>query len=88
MAGRPRVYARWPMIRMSTGSRVTAARIETATTTIAPRAIERIVVESTRNRPASEIITVRPEKVTARPEVRIAVRRASSGRAPACISSR
>ena len=43
---------------MSTGSSVTAASIETATTMIAPIAIERIVVESTRNSPASEIITV------------------------------
>ena len=73
---------------MSTGSSVTAARTETATTMIAPIAIERIVVESTRNSPANEIITVRPEKVTARPEVRSAMRRASSGAAPARTSSR
>ena len=55
---------------------------------IAPIAIERIVVESTRKSPASETITVTPEKTTARPEVRSAMRRASSGGAPARISSR
>ena len=67
---------------------MTAASTETATTMIAPMAIERIVVELTRNSPASEIITVRPEKVTARPEVRSAILRASSGAAPARTSSR
>ena len=62
--------------------------METATTTIAPIAIDRIVVESTRNSPASESITVTPEKATAMPEVRMAVRRASAGSAPARTSSR
>jgi hypothetical protein len=55
---------------------------------IAPMAIERIVVESTRKSPASEIITVMPEKATARPEVRSATRRASGGSAPRRTSSR
>jgi hypothetical protein len=45
---RPRAYARLPSTFIRTGSRLTAARIETATTMIAPIAIERIVVESTR----------------------------------------
>ena len=73
---------------ISTGSSVIAARTDTATTTIAPVAIERIVAESTRNRPASAIITVTPENATAIPDVRIAVRRASSREAPDAISSR
>src|SRR3954451_10023933 len=64
---------------MSTGSSVTAPRIDTATTTIAPIAIDRIVVESTRNSPASEMIAVTPEKTTASPEVRREVRRGSGG---------
>ena len=73
---------------MRTGSSVTAARIETATTMMAPIAIDRIVVESTSHRPASERITVTPENATASPEVRSAVRRASTGGLPARISSR
>ena len=59
-----------------------------ATTTIAPIAIERIVLESIRNSPASEMTTVTPDTNTARPEVRIAVARAVSGSAPLCSSSR
>ena len=59
-----------------------------ATTMIAPIAIERIVVDSTRKSPASERITVMPENVTASPEVRRATLRASSRSAPARISSR
>ena len=51
-------------------------------------AIERIVVESTRNRPASATITVTPENSTAMPDVCIAVRRAASGSTPARTSSR
>jgi hypothetical protein len=51
-------------------------------------AMERIVVESTRKRPAREMITVRPENATASPEVRRAMRLASTGSAPARISSR
>ena len=67
---------------------MTAARIDTATTTIAPMAIERIVVESTRNSPARETITVMPENSTAMPDVRMAIRRAASGSTPARTSSR
>ncbi len=85
---RPRAYARLPSTLISTGSSVTAARIEIATTMIAPIAIERIVVESTSQRPASERITVMPEKVTASPDVRSASRRASTRSAPRRISSR
>ena len=73
---------------MRAGSSVTAASMETATTMIAPIAIERMVVESTSQRPASDTITVIPEKSTARPEVRRETRRASTGSAPARISSR
>ena len=51
-------------------------------------AIERIVVESTRNSPAREMITVMPENTTAIPDVRIAVRRAAAGSTPARTSSR
>ena len=60
-----------------------AVRIETATTVIAPSAIERSAWLSTIQRPARETITARPEKVTARPEVESACARASSGSRPA-----
>ena len=62
--------------------------MDTATTTMAPMAMDRTVVESTRNSPASEIITVTPENRTAMPEVRMAIRRATSGTTPARTSSR
>ncbi len=65
-----------------------AATIETATTVIAPSAIERSAWLSTIQRPASETITARPEKLTARPEVESASARASSGPRPAARSSR
>ena len=77
-----------PSRLISAGSSVTAARIETATTTMAPMAIERIVVESTRNSPPREMITVTPEKATATPDVRSAIARACSGSRPARTSSR
>ena len=67
---------------------MTAASTAIATTSIAPIAIECIVLESTRKRPASEISTVTPDTATARPEVRIAVASAVSGSAPPCSSSR
>ena len=85
---RPRAYTRRPNRLISTGSSVTAASTEIATTMIAPTAMERIVVESTSQSPASETITVTPEKATASPEVRNASRRARSGAAPRRISSR
>ncbi len=65
-----------------------AASTDTATTTIAPVAIERIVAVSIRNRPARATTTVAPLNATAIPDVRIAVRRASARDAPAAISSR
>ena len=49
-------------MHISAGSSVMAARIDTATTTIAPMAIERIVVVSIRNSPARAIITVTPRE--------------------------
>jgi hypothetical protein len=73
---------------MRTGRNVALASIATATTRIAPIAIDRIAVVSMRNRPAREAITVTPLKSTASPEVAIAVARASSGSLPAWISSR
>ena len=73
---------------ISAGSRVTAASTATATTTIAPIAIECAVLESIRNRPARAMMTVTPENATARPEVRIAAVRATSSDAPRLISSR
>ena len=73
---------------MRAGKRVTAPRIEKATTMIAPIAIERSTLELIRNSPASEIITVTPEKATAMPDVRMATRRASTGSSPATTSSR
>ena len=48
IASRPRAYARRPSRLIITGRSVTAARMEIPTTMIAPIAIERIVVESTR----------------------------------------
>ena len=65
-----------------------APSIATATTSIAPSAIERIAWLSTIHRPASDTITVTPEKSTARPEVAIATERASSSGRPAATSSR
>ena len=53
------------------------ASIATATTSIAPSAIERIAVLSTIHSPPRDTITVTPEKSTARPEVAIATARAS-----------
>ena len=85
---RPRVWTRRPSRRISTGSSVVAARMATATTSIAPSAIERIAVLSIIHSPASEMITVRPLNSTARPDVAIATARASSGSRPAATSSR
>ena len=69
---------RSPSIAISTGSNVVAVRIETATTVIAPSAIERSAWLSTIHSPARETITARPEKATARPEVESASARAAS----------
>src|SRR3954467_3016229 len=66
----PGSYARWPSVLISAGSSVTAPRMATNTTMIAPNAIECIVLESIRNRPASAMITVTPENATARPRPR------------------
>jgi hypothetical protein len=60
----------------------------TATTSIAPSAIERIAVLSIIHRPPSEMITVRPLNSTASPDVPSATDRASSGDRPPAISSR
>ena len=79
---------RSPSIAINTGSSVIAVRIETATTTIAPSAIERSAWLWTIQRPASETITARPEKVTARPDVASACERASSWSCPARRSCR
>ena len=79
---------RSPSIAISAGSSVVAVRIETATTVIAPSAIERSAWLSTIQSPASETITARPEKATARPEVASASARASSQSRPSRRSSR
>ena len=79
---------RSPSIAIRAGSNVIAVRIETATTVIAPSAIERNAWLSTIQRPARETITAMPEKVTARPEVARASARASSSLRPARRSSR
>ena len=84
----PPGITRSPSIAISAGSSVVAVRIETATTVIAPSAIERSAWLSTIQRPASETITARPEKVTARPEVESASARASSQSRPSRRSSR
>ena len=84
----PRSASREPKALISAGSSVIAPRTAIATTTIAPTAIERIVLELIRNSPASEISTVMPENATARPDVRMAVVRASSAVAPLWSSSR
>jgi hypothetical protein len=73
--------------RSSTGS-VAEASMLTATTRIAPSAIERIAWLGTSHSPASEMITVAPENRTAMPEVVIARARACSSERPACTSSR
>ena len=84
----PPGITRSPRKAIRVGSRVVAVRIETATTVIAPSAIERRAWLSTIQRPARETITARPEKVTARPEVESARSRASSSVRPASRSSR
>ena len=85
---RERECARCPSTAISAGSSVVAPSTATATTSIAPSAIERIAVLSSIHSPASEMITVRPENSTATPEVAIATARASSGERPAWTSSR
>ena len=70
------------------GKRTIAAIIAIATTTIAPRAIERSAWLSTIQIPASEMITAMPENATARPDVESAAARASSAERPALTSSR
>ncbi len=84
----PRPSTRGPAQAISAGSSVIAPMIEIATTVIAPIASERIAVESSRNRPASQTITVTPEKTTVAPEVRMAVSSAAARSLPACSSSR
>ena len=88
MSRRERPATRRPSTAISTGSSVLAASTATATTSIAPSAIERIAVLSTIHRPASEMITVSPLNRTASPDVAIAMPRASSGGRPAATSSR
>ena len=85
---RERASTRRPSSAISAGSSVVAASTATATTSIAPSAIERIAVLSSIHSPASEMITVNPENSTATPEVAIATARASCCERPAAISSR
>ena len=85
---RPRRSRRSPSTAIRAGSSVTAPRTAIATTTIAPIAIERITVESSRKSPASEMTTVVPEKTTVAPDVRIATSSAASRPAPRASSSR
>ena len=87
-SSRERRTTRWPSSEISAGSRVTAASIATATTRIAPSAIDRIAVLSTIHSPASETITVSPLNSTASPEVASATPRASSCERPPATSSR
>ena len=65
-----------------------ATTIAIATTIIAPSAIERRAWFWTIQSPASEMITARPEKVTATPEVERASARASAAPFPALTDSR
>ena len=88
LATTPPGSTRSSSIAISAGSSVVAVRIETATTVIAPSAIERSAWLSTIHRPASETITARPEKVTARPDVASASARAASWSRPRARSSR
>ncbi len=85
---RPGAAARRPISDTSAGSSVAAASTDTATTRIAPSAIERSAVASISHRPPSDRITVMPEKATATPDVAIARVRAASRLAPARTSSR
>ena len=72
----------------SAGSSVTAAIIVTPTVTAAPIASPVMNDSPISSIPSSEIITVRPAKITARPAVSIAVRVACSGVLPASRPSR
>ena len=75
---RPRSTRR-PSRCRSAGSRVDDARTATVTTIIAPAAIDWTARTGTSHSASSARTTVRPEKTTAVPDVRIAVSTASSG---------
>jgi hypothetical protein len=87
-ANRPGATARRFISAISAGSSVADASMETATTRIAPSAIERIAWFGTSHSPASDSITVIPEKSTATPDVAMARARASAGARPSRTSSR
>ena len=70
------------------GSSVSEAVTATATTRIAPTAIDRIAFKSSRKRPASDTITVAPLNSTALPDVLSAMPSASSLSAPRWSSVR
>ena len=81
-------YARLPSSRISSGSSSTATATAIVTTIIAPAAMDRSAVFRTSRSPASEMTTATPEKITATPEVDIALTRAVSGSLPDATSSR
>ena len=70
------------------GTKVRLPAIAAMITAIVPRAIEWKISLGSMNRPASEIITARPEKKTARPAVALAVSIAASLGRPARRSER
>jgi hypothetical protein len=73
---------RSPTIARVAGRNVRLPMIETRTTPIVPTAIEVNRVIPRVNRPASEIITARPLKKTARPAVLLAISIASGTERP------
>ena len=70
------------------GSNVTDASITTSTADTAPTASPRRKPRFITNRPSSEMITVQPAKITARPDVVIAVMTARRGSSPSCSAAR
>ena len=84
---RPR-STRSPRIDSRAGRKVRLPATATAITEIVPRAIERNSVSGRMNSPATEIITARPLKKTARPAVALAVSMAARMSRPARRSER
>ena len=77
-----------PMKPSMAGSSVTDASITTSTADTAPTASPRRKPRFITNRPSSEMITVQPAKITARPEVVIDVMTAARGSSPLCSAAR
>ena len=88
MIGTPPFSTRSPSQARIAGSTVSDPTIATATTRIVPVANDSKVGAPARYIPAIAIITVKPETITARPEVAAAAASDASSLRPASRSSR